>query len=117
MHVPEAMENRPLIERLARHLAAGASYNWPYWVEDAANILALLKEPDDAMRQAGDTATWEAMVDAALRGRWTVFPPDVRDGDDDAGTDEEGEITLPPSAVDHNEANWVNIHKSSEESP
>ena len=46
------MEHRPLIERLARHLAATPD-DWPAHVEDAASILAIVKQPDDAMRAAG----------------------------------------------------------------
>ena len=61
------MENRPLIERLARHLAADEPDAWPARVEDAASILAILKEPDAAMREAGDMAAWGAMIDAARR--------------------------------------------------
>lgn len=118
MNVPDTMEQRTLIERLARHLAAGAVHNWPYWLEDAANILAMMKEPDAAMRDAGDTATWQAMVDAALRARWSIFPPDMTGADEGAGgTDEEGEVRLPPGAIDGDGANWVQLNGSTRDMP
>jgi hypothetical protein len=108
------MEHRPLIERLARHLAATPD-DWPARVEDAASILAILKQPDSAMITAGDAATWEKMIDAALRERWTVTPP-AADADPPAGADEEGEIRLSADAVGDNRADWVHLQKTQERS-
>ena len=111
MNVPDIMEQRSLLERLARHLAAGATHNWPYWVEDAASILAMLKEPDPAMRETGDVTAWQAMIDTALQQRWTIFPPGM------TGADEEGEIRLSPEAIDQDAAKWVHLHSASKETP
>jgi hypothetical protein len=107
------MEDRTLIERLARHLAAGAPETWPARVEDAASILAILKEPDSTMREAGDGATWIAMVDAALRARWSV-PQAPAGSDTPGGADEEGDIRLTPDAVGHDRADWVHLHHGQE---
>lgn len=109
------MEHRPLIERLARHLAATPD-DWPAHVEDAASILAILKEPDSAMLAAGDASAWEAMIDAALRERWTVTPP-AADDQPSAGSDEEGEIRLSRDAVGNNRADWVHLQTPQETSP
>ncbi len=119
MNVPDIMEQRSLLERLARHLAAGATHNWPYWVEDAASILAMLKEPDPAMRETGDVTAWQAMIDTALQQRWTIFPPAMTGADEDhAGSaDEEGEIRLSPEAIDQDAAKWVHLHSASKETP
>lgn len=106
------MEQKSLIERLARHLATQPD-DWPARIEDAASILALMKEPDAAMRDAGDAATWGAMVDAALRERWTIALPATGHGDaapEAGGSDEEGEIALPSHAVGHDRADWVHLH-------
>ena len=78
--MPEAAT--PLIERIARVLAGRAlSINangseasaaghvdrcWPDHREDALAILRELREPDPEMAKAGDTATWQKMVHAAL---------------------------------------------------
>ena len=72
----------PLIERIARVLAGRAlSANaegedpsasdevdsaWPDYRDDALAILRTLREPDEAMAEAGDAALWERMVEAAL---------------------------------------------------
>ncbi|PJG49277.1 hypothetical protein CAF53_14395 [Sphingobium sp. LB126] len=107
------MEQRPLIERLARHLAAGDSDSWQDHVEDAASLLALLKSPDDTMREVGNARIWDAMIDAVLRERWAVAPGSQA-GEPPAGTDEEGEIALPPDSVGGNHADWVHLHRSEE---
>lgn len=107
------MTDRSLIERLARHLAAATPENWPARVEDAASILALIKEPDTAMRSVGDTKTWASMIDAALRERWSVPQPAARE-DIPGGSDEEGEIALTSSAVGHDRADWVHLHPNQE---
>jgi len=72
----------PLVERIARVLAGLAmSKNaagddpsasgevdlcWPNYREDAIAVLKELREPDPSMAQAGDAATWQKMVHAAL---------------------------------------------------
>ncbi|HMI40227.1 MAG TPA: hypothetical protein VK485_03225 [Sphingomicrobium sp.] len=72
----------PLVERIARVLAGLAmSKNangddasvsgdvdlcWPDFREDAIAVLRELREPDSEMAQAGDAATWQKMVHAAL---------------------------------------------------
>ncbi|MEC3910756.1 hypothetical protein U5A82_09790 [Sphingobium sp. CR2-8] len=107
------MENRSLIERLARHLAAADPDAWPTRVEDAASILAILKEPDAAMRDAGDANAWSAMIDAALRERWSLPQSSTQD-QDMRGSDEEGEISLASHAVGHDRADWVHLHHGQE---
>jgi len=108
------MEDRTLIERLARHLAGAAPAAWHARIEDAASILAILKEPDAAMRDAGDSGTWSAMIDAALRERWTVAQP-AADPHDSGGSDEEGEISLTADTVGHDQADWVHLHHGQEQ--
>ena len=66
------MADRPLLERIARHLSEGDADRWGDRLADAASILALMKDADPAMREAGDMATWSAMVDAALAQRWSL---------------------------------------------
>jgi len=105
------MERHSLIERLARHLAAGDPEGWPNRVEDAASILAILKEPDAAMCEAGDENAWRAMVDAALRERWSVAPL-VGDPHGPGGSDEEGEIRLSEGTATDNRAGWVHNNNS-----
>lgn len=109
------MEQRTLIERLARHLAADEPAQWQARVADAASILAILKDPDAAMKEAGDESQWRAMINAALRERWEVAPAG---GGDEAqpGTDEEGEFSLHPNGVTGNRAEWVHIHDPQEKS-
>src|SRR3546814_13730489 len=68
-----------VIERLARHLALACpdeaddgAEGLPAWhgqVEHAAPILALMKEPDEAMAREGDGDIWRRLVDAPLRPR------------------------------------------------
>ncbi|MFC3441928.1 hypothetical protein ACFOKF_12190 [Sphingobium rhizovicinum] len=106
------MEDRSLLERLARHLAASTPDRWPDHVANAASILALIKEPDSAMRAAGDATHWGLMIDAALRERWTL-PHSSEDVSND-GADEEGEIRLTPQAVGHDRADWVHLHHGEE---
>lgn len=110
------MEQRPLIERLARHLATDAPDQWTARVEDAASILAILKEPDMAMREAGDEHAWRAMIDAALRERWSVTPVGQGGEHPAPGADEEGEISLSPDSVGGNRADWVHLHHGQEKS-
>ena len=109
------MEERTLIERLARYLAADEPDQWQARVADAANILAIMKDPDAAMREAGDESQWRAMINAALRERWSVASGQ---GGDEAqpGTDEEGEFSLPPHGVTGKRADWIHLHDSQEKS-
>ncbi len=71
-----------LVERIARVIAgrvvsinAGGSDPsageridsiWPDYRGDALSIMRTLREPDPTMAAAGDVATWERMVEAAL---------------------------------------------------
>jgi hypothetical protein len=113
--VAATMDQPTLIERLARHLAAGQPEDWQARAEDAASILAILKEPDGAMREAGDDSIWRAMIDAALRERWTVAPPAGQADHVTGGADEEGEIRLTPETVGQSRADWVHLHDRQEE--
>ncbi|KQN09714.1 hypothetical protein ASE85_01850 [Sphingobium sp. Leaf26] len=110
------MEDRSLIERLARRLAASQPDQWPTRVEDAASILALIKEPDAAMRDAGDPAAWGLMIDAALRERWSL-PSAGTQEQEPGGSDEEGEIRLTAEAVSHDRADWVHLHHGQAKNP
>lgn len=110
------MEQRTLIERLARHLAAASEPDkWQERVADAASILAIIKDPDPAMKEAGDEAQWRAMINAALRERWVAA---TCSGGDEAqpGTDEEGEFSLHPEGVTGKHADWIHVHHSQEKS-
>lgn len=109
------MEERSVIERLARHLAADDPADWQSRVDGARSILAMLKEPDAAMREAGDESAWRAMINAALRERWSVAAGNAEDGPR-PGTDEEGEFSLHRHGVTDNRAEWVHIHDSQEKS-
>lgn len=76
------ISHTPLIERIARVLAgqrlssnaegsnpsAGdvVDLAWREHVDDARAVLRTLREPDAQMAAAGDTATWERMVRAAI---------------------------------------------------
>ena len=82
-------------------------------VEAAASILAILKEPDAAMREAGDMAAWGAMIDAALRERWSLAQPPAA-GEAPGGTDEEGDMRLTPDSVGHDRADWIHLHNKQE---
>jgi hypothetical protein len=106
------MEQRRLIERLARHLAARDPDQWQDRVEDAASLLAIMKDSDDAMREAGNERIWQAMIDAALRERWSVATNSSTEPAE--GTDEEGEIALPPDGVTGDRADWIHVHHERE---
>ena len=74
--------NTSLVERIARVIAgrivsvnadgsdpsAGDTVDgiWRDYREDAISILKTLREPDPAMAEAGDLATWQRMIEAAL---------------------------------------------------
>ncbi len=78
--MPES--NRPLIERIARVLAAAAHSSnaegsdpsaggkvdavWHEHVNQALAVLHTAREPDEAMAAAGDVDVWRTMVEAAL---------------------------------------------------
>ena len=115
---PASVHNPPapsLIERLARHLATQGDRAWGDCLEDAASLLAILKDPDPAMAAAGDARIWGRMIDAALTERWalgeamTGAPGDTPP----PGSDEEGEIALGPDQVEQGarqRASWVHVH-------
>ena len=42
---------------------------WQFYRDDAVSILKTMREPDEAAASAGDVATWERMIEAALGGR------------------------------------------------
>ncbi len=72
----------PLIERVARVLAAAAHSSngegsepsaaekidrvWHEHISQALAVLRTMREPDEAMAVAGDEETWSNMIDAAL---------------------------------------------------
>jgi hypothetical protein len=76
------ISNTPLIERIARALAgqrlssnaegsnpsAGEAVDlaWREHLDDARAVLRPLRERDEEMAAAGDTAVWERMVRAAI---------------------------------------------------
>ncbi len=108
-----------LIERLARHLATRDDRAWGDCLEDAASLLAILKEPDPAMAAAGDAHMWRRMIDTALTGRWTLEEALTGRADDapPPGSDEEGEIALGPDQVEEGarkRASWVHVHHEGE---
>ena len=71
-----------LVERIARIIAARVvssnangddpsagdrvDETWRDYREDALSVIRTLREPDPSMALAGDVATWERMVEAAL---------------------------------------------------
>ena len=71
-----------LVERIARVIAgrvlsanadgddpsAGEKVDevWFMYRDDAVSILKTMREPDEAAAQAGDTATWERMIEASI---------------------------------------------------
>lgn len=78
--MPESKQ--PLVERIARVLAGAAHSSnaegcdpsaaetvdlvWREHVNQALAVLHTLREPDDDMAAAGDTAVWRKMVEAAI---------------------------------------------------
>lgn len=74
--------NTSLVERIARVIAgrvvsinadgddpsAGNKVDevWQFYRDDAVSILKTMREPDEAAAAAGDVATWERMIEAAL---------------------------------------------------
>lgn len=107
-HVAEgqtAPETKTLVERLARYLAtlepdaANPSDAWADHIETAASLLAVIKDPDAAMEEAGDGAVWRRMIDAALVNRWSLHPSlSGEQGEAPGGSDEEGDIPYTENA-------------------
>lgn len=78
--MPES--NRPLVERIARVLAASAHSSnaegsdpsaadkvdlvWHEHVNQALAVLHTMREPDESQAAAGDVETWRNMVEAAI---------------------------------------------------
>jgi hypothetical protein len=78
--MPES--NRPLVERIARVLAAAklssnaegdngsaareVDRTWREHVNEALAVLHTAREPDEAMAAVGDTEIWRNMVEAAI---------------------------------------------------
>jgi len=76
------VSNTSIVERIARVIAgrvvsinadgadpsAGPRVDeiWRDYVGDALSVLRTLREPDQIMAEAGDVATWERMVVAAI---------------------------------------------------
>lgn len=76
------ISHTPVIERIARVLAgqrlsvnaqgdaasvsAEVDAHWPDYKGDAIAVLRTLREPDEIIAKAGNPATWEAMILAAL---------------------------------------------------
>lgn len=105
--------DRTIIERIARYMASRQEQPapWPHHVEEAASLLALIKDPDAAMIQAGDAAVWRHMIDAALVERWEI--PGAIDGPSETipgGGDEEGDVPLTRRGVTEDKtASWITI--------
>ncbi|MGK2908401.1 MAG: hypothetical protein ACSLE1_01130 [Sphingobium sp.] len=100
-----APETRTLVERLARYLAtrdldaANPSDAWADHIEAAASLLAVIKDPDAEMEQAGDGATWRRMIDAALVSRWSLQSSlSGEQGEAPGGSDEEGDVPFSENA-------------------
>jgi hypothetical protein len=78
------VSKQPLVERIARVLAASAHSSnaegsdpsaaekvdlaWREHVNKALAVLHTAREPDSRMAAAGDAETWERMVEAAIQG-------------------------------------------------
>jgi hypothetical protein len=76
------VSNMDVVERIARviaarlvsinadgrdaHAAERVDASWRDYRDDALSILRTLREPDPIMAEAGDVATWERMIEAAL---------------------------------------------------
>ena len=77
------VSKQPLVERIARVLAAAAHSSnaegsdpsasekvdlaWREHLNQALAVLHTAREPDSRMAEAGDPDTWERMVEAALK--------------------------------------------------
>jgi len=87
--MPES--NRPLVERIARVLAAAAHSSnaegsdpsagekvdlvWPEHINQALAVLHTMREPDEAMAASGNIEDWTRMIDAAIAQRVDVVEP------------------------------------------
>ena len=76
------VSKQPLVERIARVLAAAAhssnaegsdpsasekvDLTWREHLNQAVAVLHTMREPDDRMASAGDAETWKRMVEAAI---------------------------------------------------
>jgi hypothetical protein len=76
------VSEQPLVERIARVLAAAAHSSnaegadpsaarkidlvWPEHVDEALAVLHTMREPDECMAKAGDAEMWTRMVETAL---------------------------------------------------
>ena len=76
------ISNQPLAERIARVLAGSAlssnmdgdsasagdavDRTWPDHLDQAMAVLHTMREPDEAMADAGDAETWTRMIETAL---------------------------------------------------
>jgi hypothetical protein len=107
------MPLQTIVERLAHYLAnrSGLAADDAAVIDEAASILALLKDPDPAMEAVGDGDMWRRMIDAALIERWKVpgalapahSPPE-------AGSDEEGDVPVHKSNIQQGDAaSWVHV--------
>ena len=104
------MAIQTIIERLAHYLAnrSGLSASDAAVIDEAASILALLKDPDPAMEAVGDGDLWRRMVDAALIERWdTPGALTPAHPAPEPGSDEEGDV--PVSRRDSDPASWVHV--------
>jgi hypothetical protein len=79
------ISEKPLVERIARVLAAAAHSSnaegsdpsagekidlvWHEHVNQALAVLHTMREPDEEMAAAGDAAVWGKMVEAAIGER------------------------------------------------
>ena len=78
------VSEQPLVERMARVLAAAAHSSnaegsdpsaggkvdlvWREHVDQALAVLHTMREPDEEMARAGDSETWARMVETAIEG-------------------------------------------------
>lgn len=102
-----------LVERLAHYLAHKAGSNdVAAFVDDAAGILALIKDADVAMIAAGDGAVWREMIDAALISRHDAALGPPGGTPPPAGTDEEGDVPFDPTGrIVEDSGSWVQMRR------
>lgn len=105
------MPVQTIVERLAHYLAnrSGQASDDAAVIDEAASILALLKDPDPQMEKVGDGDMWRRMVDAALVERWKV-PGALAPAHPapEPGSDEEGDAPVHKAAAgDQDRAAWV----------
>lgn len=105
------MPVQTIVERLAHYLAnrSGLAADDAAVIDEAASILALIKDPDPAMESVGDGDIWRRMVDAALVERWKV-PGALAPAHPapEPGSDEEGDTPMHESGPGKEDrAAWV----------